>query len=115
MKTAEGVPGLGEGRGESDGRVSPSRIKESGLGVAVEVGLAVGLVGAGVAVRLGVGVLGGEVLSAEAIVVASARAVGVAANSVTIGTAVGGVSTGEQPVKRVTTRNRASQILAMNC
>jgi len=101
---------VGEAMGESDGNVSPSLIKESGLGVAVGVGLALGLVGAGVAVRLGGGVLDGEVL-----VVASAGTVGVAANSVTMGTAVGGVSTGEQLVKRMTVRDRASQILAPNC
>ena len=110
MKIAEGVPGVGEGMGESDGIVSPSLTKESGLGVAVGVGLVVGLVGAGVAVRLGGGVLDGE-----ALVVASAGTVGVAVNSVTMGTAVGGVSTGEQLVKRMTARDRASQILAPNC
>ena len=106
---------MGEGRGESDGIVSPSLIKESGLGVAVGVGLVVGLVGAGVAVRPGVGVRGGEVLGVKAIVVASAGTVGVAVNSVTMGTAVGGVSTGEQLVKRMAARDRASQILAPNC
>jgi hypothetical protein len=111
MKTAEGAPDVGEARGESDGRVSPSRIKESGLGA----GLAAGLVGVGVVVRLGGGVLGGAVFGVRAIVVASARAVGVAVNSVTIGTAVGGVSTGKQPVKRLTVRYNASQILATNC
>jgi hypothetical protein len=105
---------VGEGRGESDDRVSPSLIKASGLGVAVGVELAVGLVGVGVAVRLGVGVLSGEVLGAIAIVVASAGAVGVVANSETIGTAVGGVSTAEQPVKRMTAKDRASQIWATN-
>jgi hypothetical protein len=106
---------MGEGKAESGDSVSPSLIKESGLGVAVGVGLAVRLVGTGVAVRLGGGVLGGEVLGVKASVVASAGAVGVTVNSVTIGAAVGDVSRGEQPVKRIKARDRASQILATNC
>jgi hypothetical protein len=99
--------------GESDGMVSPWLIKASGLGVAVGVGLVVGLVGAGVAVR--VGVLNGEVLGVKATVVASARIVGVAVNSLTIGTAVDGGSAGEQPVKMITIRDRARQVLVPNC
>jgi hypothetical protein len=90
--------------GERDGIVSPSLIKESGLGVVVGVGLAVGLVGVGVAVRLGV--LNGEILGVKATIVASAAVVGVA---------MGSGSTGEQPAKRMTVRDRASPIMAPNC
>ena len=50
MKTAEGEPGVGEGGGESDGSVSPSRLNESGLGVAAGPGLALGWAGVGIAV-----------------------------------------------------------------
>jgi hypothetical protein len=103
MKTARGVPDAGEAMGERDGIVSPSLVKESGLGVVIGVGLAVGLVGVGVAVRLGV--LSGEILGVKATVVASAGAVGAA---------VGG-SAGEQPVKRMMDKYRASPIMAPNC
>ncbi len=89
-------------------RVSPSRVKESGVEVAIGLGLAAGLVGSGEAVRRGVP--GGEVFGGKARVVASTGRVGVAVNSVTMGTAVGGISAGEQPVKRMT----ASQIMARN-
>lgn len=111
MKTAEGGPGVGEGRGENDDSVSPSRVKESGV---VEV-VAVGWVGVRVTARLRVGVLDGEAIGEKATGVAAARVVGVAVNSVIRGTAVGGVSISEQPVKRVMTRDRTSQILTTNC
>ena len=78
------------------------------------VGLAVGWVVAGIAVRL-VGVSDGEAIGEKAIVVASARAVGVMVNSGTTGTAVGGVSMGEQLTRLMAARARTSQILATNC
>jgi hypothetical protein len=115
MKIAEGAPGVEEAGGEIEDRVSPSRLKESGLGVTVGVGLAAALVGTGRLVRWGSGVLSGEALGVKAVAVASAKAAGGGVNSVTIGPAVGGVSAGEQPVKRMMVRNNAGQTFVTNC
>ena len=108
-KTAKGVPGVGEVRSDI---VSPSLVKAVELGAAVALGLAVGGIKVGVAVRPGVGVRSGEVLGVNTVAVAVA---GVALNSATIGAAVGGVSSGAQPVRRMAARDRDSQILAKNC
>jgi hypothetical protein len=55
------------------------------------------------------------VLGVKAIVGVLAGVVGVAVNLATVGAAVGGGSTGEQPVKRMITRDRAGQIFITNC
>ena len=76
--------------------------------------MAVSWVMAGIVVLL-VGVIDGEAIGEKAIVVATAITDEVAVNSVTTGTAVGGVSTNEQPTRMMAARDRTSQILATNC
>jgi len=66
-----------------------------------------------VAVRLGVGVSDEAGAGVKASAGGDDGAVGLAASSVTRGAAVGGVSTGEQPVKRRIARKRAVQIWLM--
>lgn len=98
------MPEVGKGRGESDGSVSPSLVKESDWGVGV--GLAVS--------RVGVGVRGGEVPGAKTTVVAAAGVVGVAVKPVTTGATVG-ISVGEHATKSITVKHRAGQQRATNC